>query len=82
MARHELDDERLMILPMRLETIVITGGPVHQRSVVSQTNVNEQVGGECIKSGCDQTHSGVKIVRVDQTLASETSLGDVIDDHA
>lgn len=81
MTRDELEAEELIILPMRLETIVITGGPVNQRSVVSQTNVNNQVGGDCIKSGCDQTNVGINITKVNQDTASETTLKDVIDDH-
>jgi hypothetical protein len=81
MTREDLEAEELLILPMRLETIVITGGPVNQRFVVSQTNVNNQVGDDCLKSGCDQTNAGVNIVKVKQDVTTETKLKDVIEDQ-
>jgi hypothetical protein len=81
MAKDDLEAEELIILPMRLETIVITGGPINQRSVVNQTNVNNQVGGDCIKSGCDQTNTGINITKINQDVTSETTLKDVIEDQ-
>lgn len=81
MTSDELEAEQLIILPMRLETIVITGGPVNQRSVVSQTNANNQAGSDCIKSGCDQANAGINIVKVNQNVTTETELKDVIEDQ-
>ena len=81
MTREDLEAEELIILPMRLETIVITGGPVNQRTVVSQTNVNNRMGGDCLKSGCDQTNAPVNIVKVKQDVTTETKLKDVIEDQ-
>ncbi len=81
MAKDDLEAEELIILPMRLETIVITGGPINQRSVVNQTNVNNQVGGDCIKSGCDQANTGVNITKINQDVTSEPTLKDVIEDQ-
>lgn len=81
MARDELEAEELIILPMRLETIVITGGPVNQRSVVNQTNADNQLGGDCIKSGCDQANVGINIVKLNQDATSENKLKDVIEEQ-
>lgn len=82
MAKHELEAEQLIILPMRLETIVITGGPVNQRTGMIQANGHNQVGSDCMRSGSDPTNVEINIAKVNQDGTSETTVNDVIDDHA
>jgi hypothetical protein len=81
MTNLELQAEGLTVLPLRLETITIGGGPVHQDSWLNQNNSNNQIGGTCLRAGCNQFNAQANFADVDQTRISTTTLKDVIEDH-
>ncbi|CCF86238.1 hypothetical protein [Nitrolancea hollandica] len=80
MTNLELQAESLTVLPLRLETIVISGGPVKQDSWLNQRNFNNQVGGDCLKASCNQYNWQANFADVDQKVRSSTTLKDVIED--
>jgi hypothetical protein len=80
MTNLELQAERLTVLPLRLETIVISGGPVKQDSWLNQRNFNNQVGGDCLRANCNQYNWQANFADVDQSVRSSTKLTDVIED--
>ncbi len=81
MTTSDLQSERLTVLPLRLETIVISGGPVHQDSWLNQSNRSNQVGGDCLRAGCNQFNAQSNWADVDQRFRSTTTIKDVIEDH-
>jgi hypothetical protein len=81
MTSLELQAECLTVLPLRLETIVISGGPVKQDSWLNQRNFNNQVGGDCKLASCNQFNAQANFADVDQRFKSSTTLKDVIEDH-
>ncbi len=80
MTNLELQAESLTVLPLRLETITISGGPVRQDSWLNQRNFNNQVGGDCLRAGCNQYNWQANFADVDQRVRSSTTLKDVIED--
>ncbi len=54
-----LKRERLTILPLRLETIIILGGPVSQQSTVSGGNESGGVSGQFIDGELDGRFDGL-----------------------
>jgi hypothetical protein len=80
MTNLELQAESLTVLPLRLETIVISGGPVKQDSWLNQRNFNNQVGGDCLRANCNQYNWQANFADVDQSVRSSTKLTDVIED--
>jgi hypothetical protein len=65
MTNPGLLSERLTVLPPRLETIAFSGAHgIHHDSVVGQVNVNTQIGGDCLLSGCVQTNVQVNVAPV------------------
>ncbi len=81
MTNFELQAEGLTVLPLRLETIVVAGGPVKQDSWLNQNNFNNQVGGDCKLSHCNQFNWQSNFADVDQRFKSTTKIEDVIEDH-
>jgi hypothetical protein len=80
MTNLELQADSLTVLPLRLETIVISGGPVKQDSWLNQRNFNNQVGGDCLRANCNQYNWQANFADVDQSVRSSTKLTDVIED--
>ncbi len=80
MTSLELQAESLTVLPLRLETIVISGGPVKQDSWLNQRNFNNQIGGDCLKADCNQYNWQSNFADVDQRVRTSTKLEDVIED--
>lgn len=64
----DLQAEQLVVLPQRLETIHFRGGGVSQRSFIDQNNFNNQIGGRCFGSSCDQFSSQRNFADVDQDV--------------
>jgi hypothetical protein len=65
MTNPGLLSERLTVLPPRLETIAFSGAHgIHHDSVVGQVNVNTQIGGDCLLSGCVQTNVQINVAPV------------------
>ncbi len=56
MIDRDLERERLMVLPVRLETITIVGGPVDQVSKTSSGNIS---GGQFIDGELDGRFDGL-----------------------
>ncbi len=81
MAGEELQHERLIILPLRLETITVSGGAVTQPAGLEQSAWNNQNGGVCIHSNCTQVSVQVNVAVVGQASVSSVTLSDVIDDN-
>lgn len=81
MTNLELQAESLTVLPLRLETITISGGAVTQKSYLDQGNFNNQVGGDCLKANCDQLNIQFNAAKVNQSFTSSTKLTDVIEDN-
>ncbi len=77
----ELQAEGLTVLPLRLETITVRGGAVDQNSWLDQTNFNNQIGGDCLKSNCDQWNVQSNWADVDQSVKSQVEIEDVIEDN-
>ncbi len=68
MTDTELQAEQLVVLPQRLETIHFRGGGVSQRSFIDQDNFNQQFGGRCFGSSCDQFNAQSNWANVDQDV--------------
>ncbi len=81
MTSFDLQAEALTVLPLRLETITISGGAVTQTSKLDQHNFNNQVGGDCKLSNCDQFNAQANIAKVSQRRVSTVTLKDVIEDN-
>lgn len=81
MSEEELQQEHLIILPLRLETITVSGGGVNQSSGIDQSAWSNQTGGVCIHSNCTQVNVQVNVAVVNQNAASSTTVSDVIDDN-
>ena len=81
MAGEELLEERLIILPMRLETIAVSAGEITQTAGLSQSAWSNQNGGLCIKSTCTQVSVQVNDSDVDQKAVASITVTDVIDDN-
>jgi hypothetical protein len=77
----ELQAEGLTVLPLRLETITVKGGDVTQKSWLDQTNFNNQIGGDCKLSNCDQWNFQSNWADVDQDVDYEIEVEDVIEDN-
>ncbi len=80
MAREELQQEHLIVLPLRLETITVSGGAVTQPAGIEQSAWNNQTGGVCIHSNCTQVNVQVNVAVVNQNAVSSATVSDVIDD--
>ncbi len=80
MTHSELQSEQFVVLPLRLETIVVAGGPVSQNSALNQYNFNNMIGGDCIKANCSQTSIQFNTAYVNQSVVSRTTITDVIED--
>ncbi|HEU4792068.1 MAG TPA: hypothetical protein VFS96_00250 [Nitrolancea sp.] len=80
MAGGELQQEHLIVLPLRLETITVSGGAVTQPAGIEQSAWNNQTGGVCIHSNCTQVNVQVNVAVVNQDAVSSATVSDVIDD--
>lgn len=80
MASEELQQERLIVLPLRLETVTVSGGAVAQPGGIGQSAWSNQTGGVCIHSNCTQVNVQVNVAVVNQNTVSSTTVSDVIDD--
>lgn len=80
MTHSDLQDERFVVLPLRLETITAAGGDAAQLSNLSQFNFNNQIGGDCIKANCSQSSFQFNTAYVNQDLDYEIEVEDVIED--
>ncbi len=80
MAGGELQQEHLIVLPLRLETITVSGGAVTQPAGIEQSSLSNQTGGVCIHSNCTQVNVQVNVAVVNQNAVSSATVSDVIDD--
>ncbi len=80
MTHSELQSEQLVVLPLRLETVVVAGGPVSQQSALTQYNFNNMIGGDCIKANCSQASIQFNTAYVTQSAVTRTTITDVIED--
>jgi hypothetical protein len=80
MTDYELHGGQLAVLPLRLETVTITGGNVTQQAALEQINFNNQIGGNCLKASCDQVNVGINAASITQNAPQATSVTDVIED--
>lgn len=80
-AGEDLQEERLIILPLRLETITVSGGAIAQTGGLTQSAWSNQNGGVCIQSNCTQVSVQVNVAVVDQNSVSSITVSDVIDDN-
>lgn len=80
MTHAELQAQEFVVLPLRLETIAVAGGPVNQQSALNQYNFNNMIGGDCIKANCSQASFQINSAYVTQSAVSRTTLSDVIED--
>jgi hypothetical protein len=69
------------VVPMRLETITIRAGDVTQTAAIDQTNFSNQIGGDCLRSSCDQTNVGVNVAEITQRADEDVDVRDVIEDN-
>ncbi len=76
----ELQAEGLIVLPLRLETITVKGGDVDQSSWLNQKNFNNQIGGTCLESDCNQFNFQSNWAEVDQDVDYELEVENVIAD--
>ena len=76
----ELQAEGLIVLPLRLETITVKGGDVDQSSWLNQKNFNNQIGGTCLESDCNQFNFQSNWAEVDQDADVEVEVENVIED--
>ncbi len=76
----ELHGEHLAVLPLRLETVTISGGEVTQKAAIEQINFNNQIGGSCLDADCTQTKTGVNTAAITQRANSTVTITDVIED--
>lgn len=84
MTSLDLEHEQLVVLPLRLETLVLNCAPLtttsqaaqaaSQVSNVEQTNIGTQEGGLCIGSNCPQTNVQSNTANVNQQLAQVQDL--------
>ncbi len=77
MTDAELQGEQLVVLPQRMETMrcfgcdggfFFRGGNVSQFSNIHQSNFNNQIGGDCLRSNCDQFNFQSNSAFVDQDV--------------
>ena len=76
----ELQAEGLIVLPLRLETITVKGGDVDQSSWLNQKNFNNQIGGTCLESDCNQFNFQSNWAEVDQDADVEVEVESVIEE--
>jgi hypothetical protein len=79
MTYSELHEQQFAVLPLCLETISVSGGPVHQQSGLVQHNFNNMVGGDCIGGNCSQSSLKFNLGTVNQSASSSTTMTDMID---
>lgn len=77
----ELQAEGLTVLPLRLETISIRGGNVHQDSYISQRNFSNQIGGNSLYGSNDQFNFQSNYADVDQDVDYRIRVHGVIEDN-
>lgn len=76
MTDAELQGEKFVVLPLRMETMHFGGfggrrffgGDVNQFSDIDQRNFSNQIGGRCIFADCDQFNAQSNFADVDQRV--------------
>jgi hypothetical protein len=82
MLMPELQAERLVVLLTRLETSTVRGNVKWDKQyVLDQHNFNNQVGGDCKLSSCEQVNVGINATQGNQSIDRSITVTDVIEDN-